>query len=136
MGSNPRALGRRRFFHNVATDLERNADFSLSQKQAGRSGYGQRPFPNNVIPQRRAGTPLLPNYLRSADSERANLINTRGDGTVFGRIAFNRARTTRTATSTSRASRPSDQRIQSTRDVPHLFHNIDDQFSHRRTFRR
>ncbi len=73
-------------FHNVATDLERSADFSLSRNQPNDPATSAL-FPNAVIPQTR-WDPVAPNYL-DALIPHANLITPRSDGTVFGRIAFN-----------------------------------------------
>ena len=74
-------------FHNVATDLERSGDFSLSRNQPVDPDTGE-PFPNAVIPESR-WDPVAPNYLEAL-IPRANLITPRSDGTVFGRIAFNK----------------------------------------------
>ena len=73
-------------FHNVATDLERSGDFSLSRAQPN-DPQTQAAFPNAQIPVTRFD-PVAPNYLEAL-IPRANLINSRSDGTVFGRIAFN-----------------------------------------------
>ena len=76
-------------FHNVATDLERNGDLSLSRpKPNDPSTTPRTPFPNARIPLSRFD-PVSPNYLEAL-IPRANLLTTRPDGTIFGRIAFNR----------------------------------------------
>ncbi len=75
------------FLHTVATDLERQGDFSMSRNKPNDPDTGD-PFANAVVPQGR-WDPVAPNYLEAL-IPRANVINTRGDGTVFGRIGFNR----------------------------------------------
>ena len=75
-------------FHNVATDLERNGDFSLSRAKPNDPLTTPRTkFANAQIPVTRFD-PVAPNYLEAL-IPRANLITSRDDGTVFGRIAFN-----------------------------------------------
>jgi hypothetical protein len=73
-------------FHNVATDLERNADFTMSRNRPSDPDTGA-PFTNAAIPQSR-WDPVASNYLQALIPH-ANLITSRSDGTVFGRIAFN-----------------------------------------------
>jgi len=75
------------FLHTVATDLERQADFTMSRNKPNDPDTGN-PFPNAIIPESRWDK-VGPNYLEAL-IPRANVINTRSDGTVFGRVGFNR----------------------------------------------
>ena len=109
-------------FHNVATDLERNADFTMSRDQPIDPDTGD-PFPNAMIPQDR-WDPVAPNYLEAL-IPRSNLINTRGDGTVFGRIAFN---SPDSPDRDQHIGRLDHQITDNQRATFRIFHNIDDRF--------
>lgn len=109
-------------FHNVATDLERNGDFTLSRNKPNDPNT-EAPFANALIPATR-WDPVAPNYLEAL-IPRANLINTRSDGTVFGRIAFN---SPNNPDRDQHIGRLDHQITDKQRATFRIFHNIDDQF--------
>lgn len=109
-------------FHNVATDLERNADFTMSRDQPIDPDTGEA-FANAVIPSTR-WDPVAPNYLEALIPQ-ANLINARGDGTVFGRIAFN---SPDNPDRDQHIGRLDHQITDKQRATFRIFHNIDDRF--------
>ena len=110
------------FLHNVATDIERQADFSVSRNKPNDPDTGS-PFPNHTIPQSRWNH-VAPNYLQALIPN-ANFIQTRGDGTVLGRISFNRPDNPDRDQHIVRV----DQQVTSKqRGTFRMFRNVDDRF--------
>ncbi len=110
------------FLHNVATDLERGADFSKSRNQPNDPDTGAS-FPNATIPQGR-WNPVSPNYLEALIPS-ANVVTTRGDGTLLGRIGFNRPDN---PDRDQHIARVDHQMTNRQRGTFRLFRNVDDRF--------
>jgi hypothetical protein len=110
-------------FHNVPTDMERQADFTLSNNKPVDPDTGAA-FANAVIPQTR-WSPVSPRYL-DALIPRANTLTTRPNGTVFGRVAFNRPSE---PDRDQIIGRVDHQITDKQRGTFRLFHNVDNVFS-------
>jgi len=110
-------------FHNVATDLERSGDFSMSRNPPNDPDT-EAAFANAVIPMSR-WSPVAPRYL-DALIPRANAIIPRNDGTVFGRIAFNRPSN---PDRDQYIGRIDHQITDSQRGTFRIFHNVDNRAS-------
>ncbi len=110
------------FLHNVATDLERGADFSMTRNRPTDPDTGE-PFPSDVIPQSRWNH-VAPNYL-DALVPRANFLQTRGDGSVLGRISFNRPDN---PDRDQHIVRVDQQVTDKQRGTFRMFRNVDDRF--------
>ena len=110
------------FLHNVATDLERGADFSRSRNPPVDPDTGER-FPNDVIPQPRWNH-VAPNYLQALIPQ-SNFVTTRSDGTLLGRISFNRPDN---PDRDQHIARVDHQITDKQRGTFRMFRNVDDRF--------
>ena len=110
------------YLHNVATDLERGADFSRSRRPPNDPDTGEA-FPNSVVPMARWNR-VAPNYLQALIPN-ANVVNTRGDGTLLGRIGFNRPDN---PDRDQHIARVDHQVTDKQRATFRLFRNVDDRF--------
>lgn len=110
------------FLHNVATDLERNGDFSKSRNRPNDPDTGAG-FPDATIPRTR-WNPVSPNYLEALIPP-ANVVTTRGDSTLLGRIGFNRPDN---PDRDQHIARVDHQITQKQRGTFRLFRNVDDRF--------